>query len=387
MNLPNEGEPAEREAAASGGSAGPKKFEDLQRNITMSQIAKAANVSQGAISSMLNDRNYGIRVSEKTRAHVFRVCRQMGYIPNDLRALVRMYPEMGGYSLLIAADIPGGIRHPLVTRIAAAAMGALPDAAHALSVGLYEPSADYHADGAALPQAVGNFVSSKFLIVGTPNRSLVEILTRRGLSVMCLGYELALPGVVSFVPDYADAARTALAHLVKLGHRHIGIVAGPFGSVDPQIIDFNHGVRLACEQHNLPAEALHVVYGDLSADAGRKACDELLAQKHQPTAVFCMSDAAALGLIERAQAGGIAVPEKLSVIGCGDDPAAAMAHPPLTTVRLPAEEMAEQAVREVNLLVHDDLPSGSRKIVPPLSLVERHSCSPLRSAGPPEIAP
>ena len=380
MNLPNEGEPAKREAAGSGSSAGPKKFEDLQRNITMSQIAKAANVSQGAISSMLNDRNYGIRVSEKTRAHVFKVCRQMGYIPNDLRALVRMYPELGGYSLLVASDIPGGILNPLVTRIAAAAMGALPDAAHALSVGLYEPSVDYHAEGATLPQSVGNFVSSKFLMVGTPNRSLVENLTRRGLSVMCLGYELAMPGVVSFVPDFADAARVAIAHLIKLGHRQLGIVSGPFGSVDPQIIDFNHGVRLACEQHKLPASALHVVYGDLSADAGSKACDELLAQKNQPTAIFCMSDAAALGVIERAQAEGIEVPKKLSVIGCGDDGAAALAHPPLTTVRIPAEEIAAQAVRELDLLVHDDLPSGSRKIVPPLRLVERRSCAPLKSA-------
>lgn len=380
MNLPNQGEPNKSEAAGSGRPAGPKKFEELHRDITMSQIAKAADVSQGAISSMLNDRNYGIRVSEKTRAHVFKVCRQMGYIPNDLRALVRMYPELGGYSLLIASDIPGGIRNPLVTRIAAATMGALPDAAHALSVGLYEPTVDYHAEKAPLPQSVSNFVSSKFLIVGTPNRSLVEHLTKRGLSVMCLGYEVDLPGVVSFVPDFGDAARTALAHFVKLGHRHIGIVSGPFGSVDAQIIDCNHGVRLACEQLQLPAEALHVVYGDLSADAGRKACDEFLARKTQPTAIFCMSDAAALGLIERAQSVGIEVPKKLSVIGCGDDPAAAMAHPPLTTVRLPAEEMGEQAVRELDLLVHADLPSGSRKIVPPLSLVERRSCAPLEKA-------
>lgn len=380
MNLPNEGEPAKREAAASGGHAGPKKFEDLQRNITMSQIAKAANVSQGAISSMLNDRNYGIRVSEKTRTHVFKVCRQMGYIPNDLRALVRMYPELGGYSLLIASDIPGGILNPLVARIAAAAMSALPSASHALSVGLYEPAADYRAEGAILPQSVSNFVSSKFLLVGTPNSSLVEDLTRRGLSVMCLGYELALPGVVSFVPDFGEAARMAIAHLVKLGHRQIGIVSGPFGSVDPQIIAFNHGVRVACEEQKLPSQSLHVVYGDLSAEAGGKACDELMAQRNQPTAIFCMSDAAALGLMERAQAGGIEVPGKLSVIGCGDDAAAATAHPPLTTIRLPAEEIAKSAIHELDMLVHADLPSGSRKIVPPLSLVERRSSAPLKPA-------
>ena len=68
----------------------------------MAQIAKAAGVSQGAISSLLNDRDYGIRVSEKTRERVFKVCREMGYIPNDLRAVVRMYPELGDFCLLLA---------------------------------------------------------------------------------------------------------------------------------------------------------------------------------------------------------------------------------------------------------------------------------------------
>ena len=380
MNLPNDGEPPKRDATASGTGAGPKKFEELHRAITMAQIAKAADVSQGAISSMLNDRNYGIRVSEKTRAHVFRVCRQMGYIPNDLRALVRMYPELGGYSLLIASDIPGGLRSPLVTRLAAAAMGALPDPAQALCVGHYDPAVDYHAEGAVLPHSVSTFVYSKFLLVGQPNLSLIETLTRRGLPIMSFGYEVALPGVVSFVPDYALASNLAIGHLGKLGHRHLGIVSGPFGSLDAKVLDFNRGVRLACEALHLPLDAQHIIYGDLSEDAGRTALDEMLARSPQPTAIFCMSDSAALGLIERAQAHGIAVPETLSVIGCGDDPGAQMTHPQLTTVRLPAEEMAEQAIREIDHMVNEPLPAVPRKIVPPLSLVERQSCAAQKTA-------
>lgn len=371
MNLPNEGTPPKRDAA------GPKKFEELHRNVTMSHIAKAANVSQGAISSMLNDRNYGIRVSEKTRAHVFKVCREMGYIPNDLRALVRMYPELGGYCLLIASDIAGGLSDPLVARIAAAALKALPDATQGLNVGYYDPAVDYQENAAAAPQAVSSYVYSKFLVVGTPNRSLVDHLTRRGLSVMSLGYELEQPGLVNFVPDYALASRLALEHFGKLGHRNFGIVSGPFGSMDARVLDFNRGVRLACGALNLPLDAQHIIYGDLSVEAGHTALDELLARSPQPTAVFCMSDAAAIGLIERAQARGIAVPEKLSVIGCGDEPAAQHSYPSLTTVRLPAEEMAELAVAEVDLLVHDDLPTISRKIALPVTLVERRSCAPL----------
>src|SRR5438128_11857561 len=114
MNLPNEG-PA---PAPVGGlpnfgrifkpTGGPMK------PITMAQIAKAAGVSQGAISSLLNDRDYGIRVSEKTRERVFKVCREMGYIPNDLRAVVRMYPELGEICFLIASNIEDGLSDPFV---------------------------------------------------------------------------------------------------------------------------------------------------------------------------------------------------------------------------------------------------------------------------------
>src|SRR5678815_4362317 len=112
----------------------PREMGDLHKGITMAQIAKAAGVSQGAISSLLNDRDYGIRVSEKTRERVFKVCREMGYIPNDLRAVVRMYPELGEYCLLLASTIEGGLFDPFVHRLVAAAMAAVPDVSHPLSL-------------------------------------------------------------------------------------------------------------------------------------------------------------------------------------------------------------------------------------------------------------
>src|SRR5471030_579770 len=95
---------------------------DHHKGITMADIAKAAGVSQGAISSLLNDRDYGIRVSEKTRERVFKVCREMGYIPNDLRAVVRMYPELGDFCLLLSTAADGGLLDPFVHRLAARAM-------------------------------------------------------------------------------------------------------------------------------------------------------------------------------------------------------------------------------------------------------------------------
>ena len=381
MNLPNEGESPKQGDTGSAASTVPKKLDDLHKSITMAQIAKAAGVSQGAISSLLNDRDYGIRVSDRTRERVFKVCRELGYIPNDLRAVVRMYPELGDFSLLVASDIAGGLRDPQVLRIAAAVMSAVPDPSHTISVGFYDPAADYLADSSSLPSSVRSGVCSKFLVFGQPNASLIKTLTGRGLPVMSLGYEAALPGAVSFVPDYALASRLALGHLAGLGHKDIGIVSGPFGATDPRLLELNRGVRFACEELHLPLDAQHIVYGDLSGEAGRTAFDEMFAHTPKPTAIFCMSDCAALGVLAQAQARGVAVPGTLSIVGCGNNPAAQLAQPGLTTVHLPAEEMGELAVVEINRLVHDAPPPLPRKTVPPVRLIERQSSGPRIETG------
>lgn len=372
MNLPNEAGSARPDAADLGERRAPRQLSDLQKTITMAQIAKAAGVSQGAISSLLNDRDYGIRVSEKTRERVFKVCREMGYIPNDLRAVVRMYPELGDFCLLLSSTIEGGLFDPFVHRLVAAAMGAVPDASHPLSLAYYDETQDYSAPN-TLPHPIRVGTYSKFLIHGVPSPSLLEALFRRGLPVVSLGYDAPLAGLTSILPDYTQAAALAIEHLVQLGHQHLGIISGAFGSTHPKVQELNHGVSVACEKFGLPIEGQHIVYGDLSEQAGRTALEELLARKPAPTAIFALSDRAALGALSMAQARGLKVPEDLSIIGCSDDSAGAMALPALTTIHLPAEEIAAQGIREIDRLVNVGVADVPRKELVPVRLVSRAS--------------
>lgn len=371
MNVSTDGEVPPGNGGG-GGTRVPKQLSDLQKTITMAQIAKAAGVSQGAISSLLNDRDYGIRVSEKTRERVFKVCREMGYIPNDLRAVVRMYPELGDYCLLISTAIESGLRDPFVHRLAAAALSAVPDPSHPLSLAFYEEGRDY-GNNNELPHPIRLGTFSKFLFHGQPNASLIDSLTHRGLPVVSLGSDAAMPGVTSLLPDYEQASHLAIAHLAEMGHQHLGIVSGPFGATQPKILELNRGVSRACEEFGLPIESQSIVYGDLSEHAGEVALDEILAHQPRPTAVFAMSDSAALGVIARAHARGLKVPGDLSVIGCSDDASALFAVPKLTTVHLPAEEMAQAGVQEIDRLVREGTPDAPRKINLPVRLAVRAS--------------
>lgn len=380
MNLPNEAESSAPGEDAIGETRSPKTLGDLQKTITMAQIAKAAGVSQGAISSLLNDRDYGIRVSEKTRERVFKVCREMGYIPNDLRAVVRMYPEFGDCCLLVPSSLRGGLADPSLARLAGAAMSAVSEPPRALTIAAYDESIDYLSEPNALPQPVRAGVCSKFLCLGATSHLLLQALHRRGSPVVSLGHDAVMPGVLSIVPDYVQASRLAVEHLFALGHRHIGIVSGPFGATDPQLLELNRGVRLACDDLGLPIDAKMIVYGDLSEKSGRMALEELFTQKPEPTAIFCLSDAAAAGVLAAAHLRGVRMPAGLSVVGCADDVHAQFGCPALTTVHLPIEEMAALAVKEIERLVREPMSDEPRKVTLPVRFVTRESTAvPLQS--------
>ena len=360
------------------GGESPRKHAELHKTITMAQIAKAAGVSQGAISSLLNDRDYGIRVSERTRERVFKVCREMGYIPNDLRAVVRMYPELGEYCLLVSTRRSAGLADPFITRIVSAAISATPAEIHSITISQYDETFDYLAKPTGLPQPIRAGIASKFILYGAPNPSLIQTLVKRGLAAVCLGHEVNEHGMLSLVPDYQLASRLGVEHLLQLGHRHVAIVSGPFGTTDPQIIELNRGVRLAFEQASLPIDAQNIVYGDLTHEAGVAAFETLMERTPTPTAIFCMSDSVAAGIAAAAIARGRAVPEDVSLVGCSNDSLAQFTCPPLTTVHIPAEEMACRAVEEVDRLVRETpLPPGRRETIP-VRLIERESSRPPR---------
>lgn len=371
--------PKETESLGRGDPPGerqPRPLPDFSSTITMAGIAKAAGVSQGAISSLLNDRDYGIRVSEKTRERVFKVCREMGYLPNDLRAVVRMYPELGEFCLLLARDLGNAAQEPALGRLSSAAVASVPNDVRALAVARYLVDADYAAQPAQLPQPVRVGVASKFVGFGHPNLSLIHTITRRGLPFVLLGTSLNLPGVVCFVPDYPAASQLAIGHLVGLGHRRIALVSGPFGTSEPAILEYNRGVRVALDKLGVPLETQHVVYGELNFAAGVAATDTLLERKPVPTAIYCLSDAVAAGVIARARDRGVRVPAQLSVVGCGDDPVSDLTLPGLTTVHLPYEDMAARGIAEVDRLTRFDGLPEARTIMLPVKLVERGSSGP-----------
>jgi DNA-binding LacI/PurR family transcriptional regulator len=183
--------------------------------------------------------------------------------------------------------------------------------------------------------------------------------------------------------DDEGAARATAEHLVALGHRRIGIALPhellPAG-VGPaaEEVAFHYvtrsrlaGWRAGLEAAGIDWSSVPVTSGpDKLREAGRVAGGRLLDRADRPTAILCLSDVLALGVLEAARERGISVPGELSVTGFDDVPEAGRAVPPLTTIRQPHQRKGSEAVR---LLLEGP---EAKSVLLPTELVVRASTAP-----------
>ena len=163
----------------------------------------------------------------------------------------------------------------------------------------------------------------------------------------------------------------ASAHLTSHGHRRVAFLGGPSEWASTQRLV--EGYRVALADARLPADDSLVAHAtDHTLDAGAATAGRLLRLDDSPTAIVCTGDVLALGAIRTIHEAGLRVPDDVAVIGYGDIPFAALSHPSLSSIRLPAAELGRQAVQTLRRAIDE----GS--LQPPVTvdtaLVLRRSC-------------
>jgi DNA-binding LacI/PurR family transcriptional regulator len=161
--------------------------------------------------------------------------------------------------------------------------------------------------------------------------------------------------------DERYAGYTATQHLVSLGHRRIGFVAGPerYLPTREKGAGRNEALRDAGLTDGL------VAHGDFSFEGGRRALRKLLADENPPTGVICSSDVIAIGAIQEARSAGLRVPEELSVVGFDGIDASNWVDPPLTTVEQPIQAIASTAVELLQSIVAEPRTFRPRVLLQP----------------------
>ena len=134
----------------------------------------------------------------------------------------------------------------------------------------------------------------------------------------------------------------ATEHLVSLGHKRIGMVAGNFSMTDRSFHRW-HGYKKCLRDNNIAYDKDLLVQTDYSLAGGRDSIKKLLGLPSPPSAVFCSNDYIALGAIKGARETGLQLPEDLSIVGFDDMQTASYMVPALTTIRQPAYQMGRRA--------------------------------------------
>jgi LacI family transcriptional regulator len=165
----------------------------------------------------------------------------------------------------------------------------------------------------------------------------------------------------------------ATRHLLALGHRRIGLIAGP-----EQILCSRarlDGYRAAMDAAGVQIDPELIRYGNFHVEAGIREGCALLDLPDPPTAIFACNDLQALGVYQAAREARLHIPDDLSVVGFDDLPVAPWVGPPLTTVRQPLVQMAVAATRLLLRLAKGEQPSQTR-VELATELIVRESTAP-----------
>ncbi|HEU4827305.1 MAG TPA: LacI family DNA-binding transcriptional regulator [Dongiaceae bacterium] len=331
--------------------------------VSAQQVADSAGVSRSAVSRAFTS---GASISQATRDKVMRAAEELGYHVNDLaRGLLARRSRLVG---LVATKPEVGFRAQLTAELAKALIrrGSVP-----VLVNTGETAEELIA---AQKTLLGYRAEATIVISGAPPSSFVDLARRNGQPLIVLGR--SEPGADQVRMDNTAAARRTAALFVAQGIRVLGL-AGSHSST-PSVVERETAFR--DEARRRGARVLWARGADADYAGGMEAARQLFADSERPEAVFCVDDQLAFGVMDFARAErGLAVPGDLSVVGFDDVPEAGWLSYGLTTFRQDAHEMAEAAVRLLDLRqANRDRPAARRRILP--EFIVRRSFVPLAEA-------
>ncbi len=331
--------------------------------IRLSEIADRSGVSISTVSRVLNEQP---GVSQQTRRQVLTAIDVLGY-----DRPVRLRARAGGLVGLVMPEL----ENPYFPRLAhhlelgLARLGLSPVLCSQTLGGVHED--DYVS--ILLEHGVSGivFVSGVHALVDSdPTR--YQRLMDLGLPIVLVNGALAGLDAPSVSTDDVASVELAVQHLEHMGHRRIGAALGQMRYLPAQRKRqaFLEAVtRRGLVPDDVDATDL-VASTTYSIQGGQLAAERLL--ERGVTGIVCGSDVMALGVVRGARGRGLRVPEDLSVVGSDDSQMMEFADPPLTTVRQPAEALAQAASQEIAEQIAGSAPHAGEVLYRP-ELVVRGS--------------
>ncbi|MFE2042660.1 LacI family DNA-binding transcriptional regulator [Streptomyces sp. NPDC059477] len=345
--------------------------------VTLADVAARAQVSPATVSRVLNG-NYPVAAA--TRERVLRAVKELDYVLNGPASALAAAtsdlvgilvhdiadPFFGVMASAIQAEIggPGGRAGGERLAVVCNTGGSPERELTYLTLLQRQRAAAVVLTGGAVEDAThGAAVAAKL-------RRLTDAGTR---VVLCGRLPVPDADVVTLAFGNRDGARELTEHLLGLGHRRMGYLAGPADRTTTRHRLEGHRAALAAA--GVAEDPRWTVHGGYDRRSGYEATRELLAADPSLTAVVAANDSVALGACAALREAGRRVPDDVSVVGFDDLPFSVDAVPALTTVRLPLAEAGARAGRIA--MGREEAPAGGVAEVRG-ELVVRQSSGPAR---------
>ncbi|MDR1824253.1 MAG: LacI family transcriptional regulator [Bifidobacteriaceae bacterium] len=321
---------------------------------TLATVARRAGVSLATASKVLNGR---AGVGEETRERVRQAMIELGYRPTTARAdlpgdaverVVAIFDRVDAnmYSpeiLQAIMDAAAQQNVEVMLRILSAPHPDVPPA-----------RVDDWARG-----LLGGGCQGALFITCELEPGQIEACARIELPMVAVDSQTMMTaGLVTISASNFAGGRSQAQHLIDLGHRRIGVIAGPKGKLFAS--ERAHGAISAILDAGLEDPMALMRQGQFLYESGLEIGGELLDLPDRPTGIVANSDVSAWGVLEAARRRGLRVPEDLSVVGFDGTKLAAWSVPRLTTVVQPLDEIARLAVGTIKGMIEGREPDRSR---------------------------
>ncbi|WP_026196897.1 LacI family DNA-binding transcriptional regulator [Sciscionella marina] len=330
--------------------------------MTLTRVAQIAQVSASTASRYLRGQ---LKVNPETAARIDAAVRELDYEAPAAPAPAREQPVLA----LVVPEMVNPFFAGLADELAEAA--AMDGAS--LVVGITGQQARRESSVSDLVASTPAIDGLIYVGMHRENPRLTSAIAE-GLPVVVLDEEIAsTPEVDTVAVDNYGGAYQATSYLAQLGHRRIAHIAGPDELSTTR--DRCRGYRDAMRGAGLPVDEDLVLHGPYTEQFGASTFPYLAGAEHRPTAVFCGSDIAAVGMLAAAELHGLRIPEDLSIVGCDGIRVGEWLRPKLTTLQQPMTELARAALELIRARIEDPARAPQTRTFP-LQLVIRGSAVP-----------
>ena len=292
--------------------------------MNLEQVARRAKVSTATVSRVLNNASV---VKSTTRARVVKAIEELKYHPNlHARSLA------GGKSRTIGV-IVSNMENPFFFDI----YKTIESDAHTRGYEVVMANTDYRSEQlvTSVRLMIGRRVAGLAAIVSEMAPELMDELHDSRIPVVF--YDVGTPrgNVTNIRVNYRRGIEKVVDYLYSLGHRRLGFI-GHHAILGP----INERMKAVMDAvARIPSLEVRTAADADTLDGGRQAARQLLSSGYAPTAIICVNDITAVGVLRELRERGIRVPQDVSVTGFDNVKLSEFCYPALTTVHIPREQI------------------------------------------------